>query len=448
MNTVHKMNKIQQLLLFLPLLTVTVTEAQNFTELIEHCWDSNKQLKAREFQLSQAEAFLAEAKAMYRPTISAGTQYTLASGGRTIDFPVGDLLNPVHTELNELTGSGKFPTLQNQTILFLPNNFYDARVRIQQPIFYPELAVNRSLKSKQFDLQALEIKAFKRLLVREFMDAYFNWKQAVQALLIYQQADTLLREASRTTQSLILNGVALPSSLSRIESELATVHAQHIEALAGEENAWNYLLFLLGSDQFSREELHVDIPELPNVASVNSGYREELMQLDVAIEMQDLAIDMENIFHKPRIGAQLDLGSQDFNFGLEPYALFGINLEWNLFDGKRHQFRKEQAKAGLQSQQEQKNYVSEQLTLQVAVAQRNLQAGIDQAETFKPRILATNKTYREILKKYQAGSANYLELLDARTQVTQSEIAFLISRYQAWNRWAEYIYSSASYPIT
>jgi outer membrane protein TolC len=158
-------------------------------------------------------------------------------------------------------------------------------------------------------------------------------------------------------------------------------------------------------------------------------------------------MEKEQQFFKPRLGVQVDLGSQDFDFGGAPYAILGINLEWNLFDGRRNQMRRQQASAGIEVQREQRLHVEEQLTLQREIAQENLKAGIDQAMTFQPRTTAAQNAYKDVLKKYQAGLANYLELLDARTQVTQSEISYLISRYQAWNRWAHSYYISASYPI-
>ncbi|MBK8506033.1 MAG: TolC family protein [Saprospiraceae bacterium] len=425
-----------------------VGHAQQFDPLIRKAWDNNHQLKAKEFELTQAQAALTEAKAMFRPSITFGTQYTLAAGGRSMDFPIGDLLNPVHSQLNELTASQKFPTLQNQTILFLPNNFYDARFRLQQPIFYPDLAINRTAKFKQEALKVLEVKAYKRLLIKELQEGYFQWKQATEALGVYESANNLLEEAGRSTESMIRNNMALPSARSRIEGEKAVVASQVIEAKASEENAWRYLEFLLGKNETNRDELIIDLPELPLLdLAGDAGTLEDLQQMDLGVQLQELAVERERQFFKPHLGAQVDLGSQDFDFGLAPYAILGINLEWNLFDGKRNQMRRQQASAGLEVQREQRHHVEEHLTLQREIAQENLEASISQAMTFELRIDAAQSIYRDVLKRYQAGSANYLELLDARTQITQSEISYLISRYQAWNRWAQYHYVNALYPI-
>jgi outer membrane protein TolC len=443
------MNNIRKSLIWLLMFGVSgVVHTQQFDPLIRKTWDNNHQLKAKEFELNQARAALAEAKAMYRPSVTFGTQYTLAAGGRSIDFPIGDLLNPVHSELNELTSRQKFPTLQNQTILFLPNHFYDARFRIQQPIFYPDLAINRSVNIKQEELKSLQIKAYKRVLVKDIMEAYFLWKQATEAVKVYQEAHKLLDEATRSTESMIRNSMALPSARSRIEGETAVVESQMIEAKASEENAWRYLEFLVGENEISREELIIDLPELPLLDFTDEpGTLEDLQQMDLGVQLKELAMEKEQQFFKPRLGVQVDLGSQDFDFGGAPYAILGINLEWNLFDGRRNQMRRQQASAGIEVQREQRLHVEEQLTLQREIAQENLKAGIDQAMTFQPRTTAAQNAYKDVLKKYQAGLANYLELLDARTQVTQSEISYLISRYQAWNRWAHSYYISASYPI-
>ena len=215
-----------------------------------------------------------------------------------------------------------------------------------------------------------------------------------------KQRKKLLEEASRTTESMIRNNIALPSARSRIEGEKALVESQIIDARASEENAWRYLEFLLGEKTIMRDGLIIDLPELPPLSLVNdAGTLEDLQQLDLGVQLQELALEKEQQFFRPRLGAQVDLGSQDFDFGLAPYAILGINLEWNLFDGKRHQIRRQQASAGLEAQKEQRLHVEEQLTLQREIARENLEAGVSQAMTFEPRIEAAQSTYRDVRQK-------------------------------------------------
>jgi len=60
------------------------------------------------------------ARSMFLPNITFDLTYSHADGGRSIDLPIGDMLNPVYATLNQLTNSPNFPQIQNEQINFLP----------------------------------------------------------------------------------------------------------------------------------------------------------------------------------------------------------------------------------------------------------------------------------------------------------------------------------------
>ncbi|MBK6564351.1 MAG: TolC family protein [Saprospiraceae bacterium] len=445
MNSVNKIY-ISHLKLYLTGLLILVVQsvhAQDFESLVKLAWKNNKQLNSKNFQLESAVSSLKEAKAMYGPNLQVGLLYSLAEGGRKINFPVGDLLNPVYSTLNVLTQSNNFPTINNVEEQFLPNNFYDLRFRITQPLYYPDLAINKKIKSETIVLKNLEIKALKRIIVKDVMNAYFSSVAARKISEIYWTSDSLLTEAKRVTQSLIKNGTALPTALSRIETQMATLSAQKYDAEAQIRNADHYMKFLVG-ETFVESIL---IDELPVVESFIYNEREEILQMNQGSKMLSLALEKEKNFYKPKLGLQLDLGSQDFDFGIEPYVLAGLNVEMNLFDNNKHIYKKSSVQADMTALQLQKNYTEDQIGLQINIAKENLQAAVKQAETYKIRITAVEKMYSEVLKKYKEGSVNYLELLDAETQSTQIKLHYTLARQNAWMKWAEYMYATASFPI-
>ena len=272
----------------------TSIQTQDFGPLVRLAWQNNDQLKSKNFQLESAGHLLKEARSLYGPTVSFGTQYTLAAGGRSIQFPVGDLLNPVYATLNQITASNAFPQIDNVNEQFLPDNFYDARFRISQPVYYPDLAINRQLKQEAIVLKQLELKAFKRQISKEVMHAYFQVESSKKAIDIFRAADTLLREASRTTQSLIRNGVALPSALSRIETQMASITAQQIDAASNHQNALRYYTYIVGSNETFAT---IDLSDLPATEEVFGHQREEIDQINQGIKMQNLAVQKENQFY-------------------------------------------------------------------------------------------------------------------------------------------------------
>lgn len=449
MNTVNLNNNINFILVFwlwvgVHLGSIQSVNSQNFDPIIRRAWNKNAQLKSINFQLDAANMALKEAKALYGPNIAFVGQYTLANGGRTIQFPVGDLLNPVYSTLNQITSSNAFPQISNVSEQFFPNNFYDAKIRISQPIFYPDLAINKQLKSETMELKKLEIKAFKRQLAQEAIMSYILYQSSKKVVEIYDTSKKLLEEAKRTTQSMMRNGIAIPTALSRIETQEAIVEAQHIEAKTNVQNAQSYLDFMVGQEAAS---LDIVLDDLPTMPLENAFTREEIQQLNQSIKLFSLAQNKEDRFYLPKIGGLLDVGSQAFDFGFEPYILVGLNLEVNIFDNKQHQYRKEAAKANIQSSVFQKQAVEDQISVQVKQAERNLKAAIDQAKTFEGRLLAIDKIYREVYSRYKEGVVGYLELMDAQVQLTQINIQNQLAKENAWIKWSEHMYATASYPI-
>ncbi|MBK9256925.1 MAG: TolC family protein [Saprospiraceae bacterium] len=443
MNVIYNILKLTTLSLCL----AQLANAQNFDQLIISSWDNNAQLKSKNFELRQAELALSESKRMYGPTVSFQTQYTLASGGRLIELPVGDLVNPAYNALNILTQSNNFPMIQNEEIYFLPNNFYDSRFSIKQPIYYPELSINKELKKEQVTLKQLEIKAFKRFLSKEVMQAYIRYQSLQKMVQIIVNADTLLMETAKITDRMLKNGITVPAAAYRIKAEMAALERQKTEVSGNLENAHDYLKFLTGKDELSDFTKLQMLNEMPDLSTSTEDKREEILQLEQALKMNQLALKKEDMYYQPKLGLGLDVGSQDFDFGWSPYVLMGLNLEINLFDSGRHKKRKEQVNAEITSRESQKQYAEDQFQLQKKMALTQLNSSLKQYENYKPTLENARKLYKDVSVRYKEGTANYLEITDASKNLTQTELEYSILKDMVWQKWAEYIYATAAYPI-
>src|SRR5512147_1669939 len=104
---------------------------------------SNLGLRAQSLEVEQAAAALDAARARYFPEIGLAARYSRSEGGRTIDLPLGDALNPAYQTLNEmLIAQGqapRFPTVQNETIAFLRETEQDTRLTLRMPIIAPAI---------------------------------------------------------------------------------------------------------------------------------------------------------------------------------------------------------------------------------------------------------------------------------------------------------------------
>jgi hypothetical protein len=114
---------------------------------------NNDGIKQREFLLEKSLYALKAARSLFFPSVSINTVYTKADAGRTIDFPIGTLLNPVYSTLNALTNSNRFPQLTDQHIMVNPDNYYDAKIHITLPIVNAEIYYNQKIKKELVTLQ-------------------------------------------------------------------------------------------------------------------------------------------------------------------------------------------------------------------------------------------------------------------------------------------------------
>ena len=186
-----------------------------------------------------------EAKSLFLPHVEFNGTYTLAGGGRTVDIPVGDLMNPVYKTLNQLTGTNNFPQVQNQSVLLNPNNFYDVKLHTTYPIINAEIAYNKKIKNQQYDLQKIETDIYKRELVKEIKVAYYNYLQATTAIRIYENALALAKENERINTSLFNNQKVNRTAVVRSNNEVTKITAQLNTAMINRDNAKNFFNFLI-----------------------------------------------------------------------------------------------------------------------------------------------------------------------------------------------------------
>ncbi|HJR99987.1 MAG TPA: TolC family protein, partial [Flavobacterium sp.] len=147
---------------------------------------TNEVIKQHNFDINKSVYALKEARSFFYPTVSLNANYTKAEGGRTIDIPIGDLLNPVYNTLNQITNSNAFPALQNQSVLINPDNFYDAKIHTIMPLLNFEIIYNKRIKKQQNSLQKIELEIYKRELVKEIKIAYYKYLQSIEGVKIYQ----------------------------------------------------------------------------------------------------------------------------------------------------------------------------------------------------------------------------------------------------------------------
>ncbi|MET1054486.1 MAG: TolC family protein [Pedobacter sp.] len=412
----------------------------------------NQGLKQQQFDLDRSLAALKEAQAMYLPTVSLLGSYTKSSGGRTIDVPLGDLLNPVYTALNQLTGA-KFPQLQNENFLLNPDNFYDAKVRTSLPLINAEIRYNKLIKQQLITSQQAAVNVYKRALVKDIKTAYYRYYQALQGIAVYNSALVLIKENIRENESMLRNGVRNGTALLRSRTEQEKNTAALIQAQRNTQNARAYFNFLLNrplTDSIYTESVAKEVAILKPDTTAGVRGREELRQLETLKQVYSLNEKMQKSGIIPKLNTFVDLGSQGFDWNVNSktrYYLWGVNLQWDVFTGGQRKYRAQQSHASFNAANAQLDQTQQSLLLQLDQSYNNYESAKSAYKSAAAQLSFALKYYNDQLKAYRAGQLLYLELIDAEDQLTGARLQLADAQANLQITLAELERGQATYPI-
>ncbi|MGJ1320352.1 TolC family protein [Sphingobacterium spiritivorum] len=442
------------------LLTGFVTVSSQAQEVLDayvlEAFRNNIVLQQKDVTLEKAQYALKTAKSLFLPTVAFQGAYQTADGGRNIPLPLGDLLNPIYTTLNQLTQSSQFPVMENQSINFLPKNFYDAKIRTTLPIINTDLTYNKRISEQQVVLQQFEVVIYKRDLVKNIKTAYYNYQSALQAVDIYRSGLQLANEGLRVNEKLLEGGKGLPAYVLRSRSEVEQANAQLVAAEQQVLNARMYFNFLLNRNAETNIDADTDNKAgLDKVSTLladlsQSEKREELKVMDQIVEINRTALKMNKQYAVPKLAAFVDLGSQSEGFKFNNntrYYMLGLQLDIPIFTAGRNDIKVRQSNLDLRNAELQVDLVSQQLNLATRTAQNNLKAVYQNYQSSLKQFEAASSYQRLIEKGYKAGTNTFIETIDARNQYTSAQLLVNINRYKVLAAMADLERETASYLI-
>lgn len=417
---------------------------------IETGLKNNEIIKQHNFDINKSMYALKEARSLFYPTVSLNGSYTKAEGGRTIDIPIGDLMNPVYSTLNQMTNSNAFPTLQNQSVLINPDNFYDVKIHTTMPLLNFEIIYNKRIKNQQTSLQKIELEIYKRELVKDIKIAYYKYLQSKEGIKIYEDALVLVKENQRVTQSLFKNDKINRTAVLRSDNEVIRIQANLETAKQTSKNAQSYFNFLLNEKLDSPIETDANETLPSDLVADNTPNREELKKLDQVKELNETVGKLTQSHWFPTLSGFADFGFQDFDFEVNKdsrYYFAGLGLQWNIFSGNKNKFKLKQVEEDTKKISSQTDNVRQQLLLQFQVSQNNLKSALEQFYANKNQKVAAKKYNEDITKLYKEGQAIYIELLDAQNQWVNAQLNTNIALYNSWIAYAELERANATFTL-
>jgi outer membrane protein TolC len=418
---------------------------------------SNLALQSETFAVEESQAALDAARARFLPELSLSARYTVNHGGRDLNFPVGDLLNPVYSTLNSmLIAQGqpaRFPRLDNLSIPLLREREQDTHLSVRQPLYAPAIAAG--MRAQQALLGASEQQriAVARQLKRDVTVAYLNWLQANAAVEIVDSTQQLLAENQRINQSLFNNGKITEDQPLRAQAELLAVEQQRQQARDNVSQARSYVNFLLNRPLDSMLEnastpAKVDTKgvELNLLREQAAAQRPELKQLEQGVAAANEQIKVARSEAMPTLALGVDSGIQGEKYGFGAnynYTSASLLLSWKFYAGGGLKAQVNEARAQARRLQTQRNALGQQIALQVQQSADRYRTAAQSLNTAEARAAAARAAFRIAGRKRDEGTINQAEFLDARSALTSAELNLNVTRYAVLIEAAQLEYSAA-----
>jgi outer membrane protein TolC len=448
---------MKKIAIFLLISFGTFGQSEILNTYVHEGLKNSQTLKQQNFQLQKAIFALSEAKTLFKPNVNFNTTLSSAAGGRKLEFPLGDLLNPAYSTLNKLTQTSSFPQIQNTSEQLVPKDFYDMRVKTTMPILNAEIKYNQAIKQEQISIQQSEIQSYKRELVRDIKLAYINYLKATEAIKIYENGLRILHESERVNESLIKNGAANPTVLVRTRNEITKIEAEMESAYGNQKNAAAYFNFLLNKDFIEKIAIDSTFKTTKTPIELAEGHREELDKIQTGININKQILGLNQSYKRLKIGASLDLGSQgrfaqiattDKNFFTpNTFVLLGLSIELPVYSFGRNQLKIKQSEMEIAAMDTQLEQVKNQLYLQAELAKNSLNTAQKIYDSKASQVSTAERYYRDMMRRYKEGNLNFIELLDAQTQITTAQLQQSISLYDVWTKWIELERAKASFQL-
>jgi outer membrane protein TolC len=407
---------------------------------------NNLQLKQEQLNYERSIENLAQAKALFLPYAGVNASYQLADGGRKISIPVGDLVNPVYANLNQINsqlnnGAPTYPMISNETTNFLATKFHDTKMRVIQPLFNPEIYFNYKAQKELISVQQAQKRAYENQLKYEISSSYFQYLQSDEALLILKNTHTLLEELLKINQSLVANSKATKDVVLSTEYELNKVEQQIAESEKNSQVAQSYFNFLLNRELNSSIDKDstlsvsgTDQTEIPALTDMALKQRQELAQLQSSLRASEEVIGLNrgNAF-LPKINVVGDVGYQGFNYTFgsdQQYWLVQFGLTWDIFKGGERRARVQQARIDYQILENKMDQLKKQIELQVIQSHYDLQSARQAYVASQSGVRSAQKSFQIIQSKYKEGAAILIEYLDAQNKYTTAQLTNSINQYE------------------
>ncbi len=431
--------------LMVPLLCLELPAETLLDHYIRIGLESNIVLKQKQIEVEKSTEILKEARGMFFPSITLSSRYTYSEGGREMNLPMGDMLNPVYGTLNGLLGAPTFPTdMDNLNIALTPEDDYQTSIEIIQPLFNTCIYYNHKIQSGLNQISTIERNIYRSELILMIKEAYYNYLKAIRSIEILDRMLELANENLDVSRKLVESGVKTEEVVFSARTQIAELKQKRTSVerrLSFSASYFNFLLNRSLSEPIEIENkmiaedflllketsLTISPDEAEEIALSN---REEIRLLKNTLGIANSELQLNQSSRFPTVTGVFEYGYQgeEFEFTQDnDYWSASIIGEWNIFSGMQKKSLINQSKLEMESIKLNLMEIVNNIRLDVKASYDDLVIAEKSIITTGEQLNSARENFKIILKKYENGMESQFSYNSTQAELTEAELNHTIS---------------------
>jgi outer membrane protein TolC len=388
------------------------TDSLSLKTVIQQVISTYPSVKVAEEAIRNADSRIGLAKTGYNPTVDMTASFANLAPVTKLSFP----------------GLGNFQ--------LYPGNNYSASVNFQQLVYdFGRTHQNVELENENKAISEQTLEQVKQKLSLYTINSYYTLLFLQAAIRIKDEQLSTLNEHLQYIEKVMATGSATEYQVLTTKVRISSVENQKVDLIAALKTQQATLNSLLGIDQTNkpvvRYELSVEAPVVQSDSILSFAFRnrDEVLINEKRATLAELRYGMTKLQNKPLLSLQASGGAKNgyipYLNRLTPNYVIGLGLRVPIFDGMKNKYNISQAQSAITSLSYESDYTKRNISNEVYESEALLFAASKKVSQSELQLTQALKAYSLAETSFKSGIITNLDLLDANTSVSESNLMLL-----------------------
>ena len=388
------------------------TDSLSLKTVIQQVISTYPSVKVAEEAIRNADSRIGLAKTGYNPTVDMTASFANLAPVTKLSFP----------------GLGTFQ--------LYPGNNYAASLNFQQLVYdFGRTHQNIELENENKSIGEQTLEQVKQKLSLYTINSYYTLLFLQAAIRIKDEQLSTLNGHLQYIEKVMATGSATEYQVLTTKVRISSVENQKVDLIAALRTQQATLNSLLGIDQTNkpvvRYELSVEAPVVQSDSILSFAFRnrDEVLINEKRATLAELRYGMTKLQNKPLLSLQASGGAKNgyipYLNRLTPNYVIGLGLRVPIFDGMKNKYNISQAQSAITSLSYESDYTKRNISNEVYESEALLFAASKKVSQSELQLMQALKAYSLAETSFKSGIITNLDLLDANTSVSESNLMLL-----------------------